>query len=142
MSGKTSVIVPIFKGKNDLMSCKSYRGVNLPEHAMKIVERVLERRIRTLINLNEMQFGYMPGKGTIHAMIIVRKMQEEYQKKDKKLHMCLVHMETAFDEVLRKVMEWVIRKKGLSEVMVREVMSLHGGAKTREWDLHIQRNLD
>ena len=39
---KTSVIVPIFKGKSGVMSCESYRGVKLLEHAMKIVERVLE----------------------------------------------------------------------------------------------------
>ena len=51
---KTSVIVPIFKGKGDVMSCGPYRGAKLLEHAMKIVERVLERRIRTLVNLNEM----------------------------------------------------------------------------------------
>ena len=50
---KTSVIVPIFKGKGDVMSCGSYRGMKLLEHAMKIVERVLERRIQTLINLNK-----------------------------------------------------------------------------------------
>ena len=47
---KTSVIVPIFKGKGDVMSCGSYRGVKLLKHAMKIVERVLERQIQTLIN--------------------------------------------------------------------------------------------
>ena len=76
MSGKQ--FVPIFKGKGDVMSCGSYRGVKLLEHAMKIVERVLERRIRTLINLNEMQFGFMPGKGTVDAIFIVRRMQEEY----------------------------------------------------------------
>ena len=44
--------------------CLSHRGVNLLEHAVKIVERVLERRIRTLVNLNEMQFGFMPGKNS------------------------------------------------------------------------------
>ena len=54
---KTSVIVLIFKGKDDVMSCGSYRRVKLLEHAMKIVERVLERRIRKLIILNRMQFG-------------------------------------------------------------------------------------
>ena len=126
---KTSVIVPIFKGKGDVMSCGSYRGVKLLEHAMKIVERVLERQI--LINLNEMQFGFMPGKGTVDAIFIVRRMQEEYQKKDKKLYMCFVDMEKAFDRVPRKVMEWAMRKKGLSEVIVRAVMSLYDGAKTR-----------
>ena len=35
----------------DVMSCGSYRGVKLLEHAMKIVEKILERRIRTLVNL-------------------------------------------------------------------------------------------
>ena len=51
---KTSVIVPIFTGKGDVTSCGSYREVKLLEHAMKIVERVLERRIRTLVYLNKM----------------------------------------------------------------------------------------
>ena len=78
-----------------------------------------------------MQFGFMPGKGTVDAIFIVRRMQEEYQKKDKKLHMCFVDMEKAFDRVPRKVRKWALRKKGLSEVMVQAVMGLHDGAKTR-----------
>ena len=45
--------------------------------------------------------------------------------------MCFFDMEKAFNRVPRKVMEWVMRKKGLSEVMVRAVMSLYDGAKTR-----------
>ena len=74
------------------------------------------------------------------AIFIMRRMQEEYQKKDK-LYMCFVDMEKAFDRVPRKVMEWATRKRVLSEVMVWAVMSLYDGAKTRVgWDLHIQRN--
>ena len=38
-------VVPIFKGKGDVMDCGAYREVKLLEHAMKIVERVLEKRI-------------------------------------------------------------------------------------------------
>ena len=69
---KTSVIVPIFKGKDDVLSYGSYRGVKLLEHAMKIVERILERQIRTLVNLNKMQFEFMSGKKTVDAIFIVR----------------------------------------------------------------------
>ena len=65
------------------------------------------------------------------AIFIVRRMQEEYQKKDKKLYMCFVDMEKAFDGVPRKVMDWAMRKKGLSEVIARAVLSLNDGAKTR-----------
>ena len=125
------MIVPIFKGKGDVMSCASYKEVKLLEHAIKVVERVLERRKGTLTNLNEMQFGFTPGKGTVKAIFIVRRMQEEYQKKDKKLYICFVDMEKAFNRVPRKVMEWAMRKKNLTEVIVRAVMSLYDDAKTR-----------
>ena len=87
--------------------------MKLLEHAVKIVEEVLERRIQTPVNLSEMQFGFMPGKETVDAIFIVRRMQEEYQKKDKKLYMCFVDMEKAFDKVSRKVMEWATTKNSL-----------------------------
>ena len=45
--------------------------------------------------------------------------------------MCFVDMEKAFDRVPRKVMEWAMRKKSLSEVIVRAVTSLYDGAKSR-----------
>ena len=81
---KTSVVVPIFKGKGDVMDCGAYRGVKLLEHAMKIVKRELENRIRELVMIDEMQFGFMPGKGTTHALFILRRMQEEFRGREKK----------------------------------------------------------
>ena len=50
---KTSVVVPIFKGKGDVMKCGSYKGVKMLEHGMKIIERMLKRRIRTLVGFDE-----------------------------------------------------------------------------------------
>ena len=84
-----------------------------------------------LMSGKEMQFEFMPGKETVDATFIVRRMLEEYQKKDKKLYMRFVDMKKAFDRVPKKAMEWAMRKKGLSEVIVRAVMSLYDGAKTR-----------
>ena len=128
---KTSVVVPIFKGKGDVMDCGAYRWVKLLGHAMKIVERVLENRIRELLMIDEMQFGFMPGKGTTHALFILRRMQEEFCEREKKLFMCFVDLEKAFDRVPRKVMEWALRKKGLAEVLVQAVMSLYEGSRTK-----------
>ena len=58
-----------------------------------------------------MLFGFMPGKETVDAIFIVRRMQEQYQKKDKKFYMCFVKMEKAFDRVPREVMGWAMRKR-------------------------------
>ena len=33
---KSSVVLPIYKGKGDPMECGSYRGIKLLEHAMKV----------------------------------------------------------------------------------------------------------
>ena len=126
-----SVVVLIFKGKGDAMNCGAYMGVKLLEHAMNIVEKVLERILPRMVKVDEMQFGVMPGKGTTDAVFILRRLQEEYLDKEKKLYMCFIDLEKAFDRVPRKVLEWAMRKRGIPEAMVREGMSLYEGAKTR-----------
>jgi len=61
---KSSVVLPVYKGKGDPMQCGSYRGIKLLEYAMKVVERIFEDRIRQQIDTDDMQFGFMKGKGT------------------------------------------------------------------------------
>ena len=73
----------------------------------------------------------MPGRGLMDALFRVRSMQEEYREKDKKLHMCFVDLEKAFDRVPRRVMQWALRKKGLLEILMKVVISLYEGSKTK-----------
>ena len=67
------------------MVCGSYRGIKLLEHAMKVVERIFEHRIRQQIEIDGMQFGFMKGKGIIDAIFMARQMQENFRVKGKKL---------------------------------------------------------
>ena len=89
---KTSLMTPIYKGKGDGTNCGVYRGVKLLEHGMKIVKKILKKMIRALVEVNNMQFGIMPEKGTTEALFIVRKVQEKYRKKNKKLFVCFVDL--------------------------------------------------
>ena len=98
---------------------------------MKIVERVLENRIKGLVTIDDMQFGFMAGKGKTHALFILRRMQDEFCGREKKLYMCFVDLEKAFDRAPRKVMEWALRKKGLAEMLVHAVMRLYEGSRTK-----------
>ena len=40
-------------------------------------------------------------------------------------------LEKAFDRVSRKVIQWALRKKELPEILVKKVMSLYKGSKTK-----------
>jgi len=65
------------------MECGSYRGIKLLEHAMKVVERISEHRIRQQIKVDDMQFGFMKGKGTTDAIFTVRQMQKNLELKER-----------------------------------------------------------
>ena len=82
-----------------------------------------------MVKVDKMQFGFMPGKGMIDAVFILR-LQEVFLEKEK-LSMCFVDLEKAFDRALRKTLEWAMRKRGIPDVMVRAVTSLYESAKTR-----------
>ena len=73
----------------------------------------------------------MLRRGRTDALFIVKRKQEEYKEKDKKLLMCFVDLEKAFDRVPRKVKQWALRMKRLPEILVKAVMSLYEGSKTK-----------
>ena len=82
-----SFIINLYKGKGDALERGNYRGLKLLEQVMKVIERVLEKIIRERIAIDDMQFGFMPGRGTTDAIFILRQMQEKYLGKNKKLHL-------------------------------------------------------
>ena len=70
---RTSTVIPIYMKKGSVMDCASYQGVKLLEHGMKVVERLLEKRLRRLVKVDQMQFG-LSGRSTMDAVFILRKM--------------------------------------------------------------------
>ena len=71
--------------------------------------------IRSQIKVNDMQFGFIKGKGTSDAIFTVRQMQENFRVKGKKLYFGFVDLEKAFDGVPREVIRWAMRKLGVEE---------------------------
>jgi len=97
---------------------------------MKVVKRIFEYRIRQQIEIDDMQFGFMKGKGTTDAILMARQMQENFRVKGKKLYFGFVDLEKAFDRVPRKVISWALRKLRVEEWLVSAVISIYAGAKT------------
>ena len=132
-----SFILNLFKGKGDALDRGNYRGLKLTEHVMKVLERIVDKIIREMIEIDEMQFAFVPGRGTTDAIFIIRQLQEKYLSmkdlngKNLTLYFAFVDLEKAFDRVPRKVLWWAMRSLGIDEWVVRLVQGMYNNARSR-----------
>ena len=68
------------------MECGAVRAIKLLGYGLKLFERVLERRLRGRVNINGMQFGFMPGREAIDGIFVVLQMQEKFLAKKRQLY--------------------------------------------------------
>ena len=128
---ESSSLIPIFKNKGSASECSNYRGIKLFEHAMKVYERIIDRRLRDQIQIDDMQFGFMPGKGTTDPIFVLRQRQEKTLEGNGATFIVFVDLEKAYDRIPREVVFWSLRKKRVTEKLVRVIASLYRGCKTK-----------
>ena len=94
---RKSSLVTVYKGKGESLVCGSYRAIILLWQPMKVIERVWENKIRCQMSIDDMQFGFLPGKGTTAAIFIMRQVQERHRARNNMLYYDFVDMEKTFD---------------------------------------------
>ena len=126
-----SIIISLYKGKGEALDSGNYWGLKLTEHILKAMERIIEDFIQNIVNIDDMQFGFMPGCGTTDAIFIVRQIQEAYIRKNRNLLFAFVDLEKAFDRVRRKVLWWALQKVGIPEWIVRVIQVMHQNTRSQ-----------
>jgi hypothetical protein len=127
---RKSWMTAVYKGKGDALDCSSYRGIKLLDHVMKVMERVLEARLRSQVVINDMQFGFREGRGTTDAIFIVRQLQEKYLAKGRELWLAFVDLEKAFDRVPRDVVWWALKSLGVDDELINIIRSMYENVMT------------
>ena len=97
------MIIPIWKMKGDVHDLGKYRGITLLSQVLKLLERVLDRRIRKKIEceIGEEQQGLRKGRGTTGGLFTLRQFVEKKLEKQGSLCIGFVDLEKAFDSVKR-----------------------------------------
>ena len=52
---RRSVLIPIYKNKEDAQCCGNYKGIKLMSHTMKVWERIIKTRLRDRVEIRKQQ---------------------------------------------------------------------------------------
>ncbi|KAF4646526.1 hypothetical protein FOL47_006038, partial [Perkinsus chesapeaki] len=94
-----SIIVPFYK-KGDRKDAGNYRRINLLDHIGKVYAGVLGQRLIPLAEsfVGEKQYGFLPAKGTIDVVHVLRRCQEACNRNGGRLSAVFLDLKAAFDK--------------------------------------------
>ena len=93
-------INPRLKDKNgDLTSSNNYREIMISNNMFKVFEYVLLDRIKTVIALNDSQFGYREGTSTLMAVALFKETISKYISEGSTVYTCFLDLSKAFERV-------------------------------------------
>ena len=127
---RSSVVIPIYKNKGDARDCKNYRGIKLLSHTMKLWERIIEQHLRRIVQVGDIQFGFMPGRSTIEAIHILRRLMEKYREHKRNLHMIFIDLENAYDSVPREIIWKYLEANNVPSTYVRAIKDTYENSRT------------
>ncbi|KAK3539329.1 hypothetical protein QTP70_001214 [Hemibagrus guttatus] len=127
----TGVVVPLFK-KGDRRVCSNYRGITLLSLPGKVYSRVLERRVRPLVEprIEKEQCSFQPSRGTLDQLDTLHRVLEGSWEFAQPVHMCFVDLGKAFDRVPRGILWEVLWEYAVRGPLLRAVRSLYNRSRS------------
>ncbi|XP_068232215.1 uncharacterized protein [Palaemon carinicauda] len=101
------------------MECDNHRRIKLTEHGLKVLERVLEERLRETEKIGKQQYEFMRGRGTVNAIFIIGQLRKKRLEGIQKLFCAFEDLDKAYDRIPREAMFWCLRRRKVPEKLVR-----------------------
>lgn len=123
---KIAIIVPIHK-KGDIKDCNNYRGISLLSVVSKLYERILESRLRDIIEpkLEQEQAGFRPGYSTQDHIFTIRQISEKLLERNRDMYVCFIDLVKAFDMILRTLIWKSLENNKVPKNLIHAIQSLY-----------------
>ena len=118
-------MVPIFKNKGDHIDCSNYRGITLICHMLKLLERLLDHRLRQLITLQANLFGFQQGCSTSDPAFVLGRLVVDNKSQSRLTRAVFIDLEKAYDSVPHELIWRTLRRHALPEPYVSLIMDMY-----------------
>lgn len=118
------MILPIHK-KGDNKECMNYRGITIMSVMSKLYERILEKRLKEVVEgqLEEPQSGFRKGRSVQDHIFTIKQLVEKNTNNN--IYLAFIDLEKAFDSVPRKIVWNSLRRRGVAEKLRNNIICVY-----------------
>ncbi|KAI5734098.1 hypothetical protein M8J77_002409 [Diaphorina citri] len=129
---REGIIIPLHK-KGDRKKCSNYRGITLTSQVAKLFERIIERKIRPLIEplLAEEQYGFRSGRSTIDLVFAIRQLMEKYFEYNKALWLGFLDIKKCFDSINRDKVWEALKRNKIEKNTITRIQNMYDGITSK-----------
>ncbi|XP_053405087.1 uncharacterized protein LOC128558872 [Mercenaria mercenaria] len=127
------IIVPLFK-KKDVNDVNNYRGFTLVSCPAKIFTGVLNTRINSWIENNDIlsdnQFGFRRNRSTVDAIFVLNAVVQRILSDKGRLYCAFIDLKKAFDSIYLNGLWFKFAKLGVTGKMLNIIRSMYHKVKS------------
>lgn len=131
------IILPLHK-KGDNRDCSNYRGITILSTVLKVYERILENRLKSIIEtqLEESQSAFRKGRSVQDHIFTLRQLIEKNNKSN--IYVAFLDIQKAFDSVPRQKIWISLQQRGIDQGLIGAIRSIYKNTRNyvRTGNLH------
>ena len=128
------IIIPIYKGKGDATQCDNYRGITLLSCLSKLFTSILNKRLTTFIDDNEIllanQAGFRKNHSTLDHCFVLKSLIDLFLHNKKRLFVAFIDYRKAFDSVWRNGLWDKLLSQNVDGKIFRIITNLYSQIKS------------
>lgn len=122
----TAQISPIFK-KGDRSDPRNYRGICILNSCYKLYVKIINNRLRPIMEalIEEFQYGFRKGRSCTDCIFTISQLIEKRKEFNLPTFFAFIDYEKAFDRVDRSILWKILENKGIPSHLIRVIQSLY-----------------
>ena len=118
-------ITRLYKGKGKKGQCSNERGITLASNIGKLFERIINERLRQIVEITDAQAGGRAGSATTDHLLILNQAIKSAKNRKKDMYVGFLDVTKAYDKAWITAIMHILYERGLTDAHWETVLKLN-----------------